>query len=68
LELQIRTNTVVAVDLLRRQISNIVGREITAIEVDFWLWDEVKSWDEEEEGGKPSKGMLPFHRTKSIYY
>ncbi len=57
-EVELRAATIWACELLRREMSRVSGRTITAVEVDQLLWYL----------GQNSSEMRPYHRTKTIYY
>jgi hypothetical protein len=62
LEIQIRGNTIWAVELLRQEIINQhVSDPPNAILIDFYIWDTVNQ-------NKKKFDKVPFHRTRSIYY
>ncbi len=57
-EVELRAATVWVCELLRREMSRLFGRTVTAVEVDLLLWYL----------GQNSSNMLPYHRTRTIYY
>jgi hypothetical protein len=57
-EVEIRAATVWACELLRREIEQLTGHTITAVEVDNRLWHI---------GQNPAQ-MKPYHRVRTIYY
>jgi hypothetical protein len=57
-EVELRAATIWACELLRREMSHISGKAITAVEVDQLLWYI----------GQNSAEMRPYHRTRTIYY
>ncbi|KAH8929129.1 hypothetical protein BT69DRAFT_1211966 [Atractiella rhizophila] len=64
-EVAIRANTIVAVDLLVKEMRRIgSGEGINAVKVDFWLWEEAKR----RENTKGDAAMDEFHRTRSCFY
>jgi hypothetical protein len=56
-EVEIRAHTVWAVELMRRELQKN-GRSYAAYELDWWLW----------ESSQHIAGMLPYHRTRTIFY
>ncbi|RUO96656.1 hypothetical protein BC936DRAFT_141665 [Jimgerdemannia flammicorona] len=72
-EIEIRGNSIWAVELIRQEIQQIIDDEhvaegshrqkmkVNAILLDFYIWDHAK-----EIQGK--NGTVPAHRTRSIYY
>lgn len=62
LEREIRGCSIWCVELLRREIKQNWGRDLNAILIDFWLWDEAQTL-------KKMGGLtVPFHRTRGIFY
>jgi putative queuosine salvage protein len=57
-EVELRAATIWACELLRREMTRLSGRTITAVEVDQLLWFL----------GQSSAEMSPYHRTRTIYY
>ena len=57
-EVEIRAGTVWAVELLRRALAK-QGIQRSASEIDYRLWSESQT---------PTPDMLPYHRTRTIYY
>ena len=57
-EVELRAATIWACELLRRDMSRIAEKIITAVEVDQLLWYL----------GQNSSEMRPYHRTRTIYY
>jgi hypothetical protein len=57
-EVEIRANTVWAVERIRREIERM-GRELKAFEIDWILWNL---------GQDPAFKVKPYHRTVTIYY
>lgn len=57
-EVEIRTNTIWAVELMRRELERM-GRMFKAIEIDWILWNM---------GQDVAFKAKPYHRTKSIFY
>ncbi|KAI8936188.1 hypothetical protein NX059_006620 [Plenodomus lindquistii] len=67
-ELQIRGCSIWAVELLRREIVRLDPEaKVNAILIDFFLYDLAKEREREarERGGE---GVVPHHRTRSIWY
>ena len=56
-EIEIRANTVQAVEKLKKQLE-IEGRKIRSFELDWILWDMAKT----------KKINIPHHRTRTIFY
>ena len=63
LEVEIRGCSIWSVELLRKELWREWGRDVNAILIDFWLWDEAQKMKKEGEGFNVS-----FHRTRGIYY
>jgi len=63
LEVEIRGCSIWSVELLRKEIWREWGRDVNAILIDFWLWDEAQKMKKEGEGFNVS-----FHRTRGIFY
>lgn len=60
-EIEIRGNSIWAVELMIRRIKEIApDQPINAILVDFYIWDTAKEIQEQMD--------IPIHRTRSIYY
>jgi hypothetical protein len=57
-EIEIRSATVWAVELIRRALAQH-GIERNASEIDYRLWSESQT---------PTPDMRPYHRTRTIYY
>jgi hypothetical protein len=57
-EVELRAATIWACELLRREMSDVAGRVITAVEIDQLLWYL----------GQNASDMRPYHRTRTIYY
>eukprot|EP00249_Psilotum_nudum_P003991 c17513_g1_i1 orf=190-1119(+) len=57
-EVEIRACAIIAVEKLRELLRYKFGKEILSVQLDWWLWSS----------GKPSDEILPYHRTKTIYY
>jgi hypothetical protein len=57
-EVELRAATIWACELLRREMSQLSGQSITAVEIDQLLWFL----------GQNSAAMRPYHRTRTIYY
>jgi Potential Queuosine, Q, salvage protein family len=64
LEIEIRGCSIWCVELLRKEIRIEWGRQVNAILVDFWLWDEAQKL--KMEGGQGFN--VSFHRTRGIFY
>ncbi len=58
LEIEIRANTIFAVELMRQEFSRL-GREIRAFEIDWILWNM---------GQDAGVGLKPYHRTLTTFY
>jgi hypothetical protein len=56
-EVEIRANTVWAVELLRQALARN-GANLMAYQLDWWLWNESQSWS----------GMAPYHLSRTVYY
>ena len=56
-EVEIRAGTVWAVELLRQALARN-GADLTAYQLDWWLWNESQSWT----------GMAPYHLSRTVYY
>lgn len=64
-ELEIRGCSVWAVELIRREIvKDNPGIKVNAILIDTFLYDTLK----EKEGKGELEGVIPHHRTRSIWY
>ncbi|CAO3670091.1 unnamed protein product [Umbelopsis vinacea] len=64
-EVEIRGNSIWAVELLRRKIQNMIDEQhsdmkINAILLDFYIWDYAKEIQGQVD--------IPTHRTRSVYY
>ncbi|KAJ2390851.1 hypothetical protein H4S02_001631 [Coemansia sp. RSA 2611] len=59
-ELEIRGNSIWAVELIRRHM-RAAGADVNAILIDFYMWDYAKAHAE-------AMGAEPIHLTRSIYY
>ncbi len=57
-EVELRAATIWACELLRREMSDVAGSIITAVEIDQLLWYL----------GQSASDMRPYHRTRTIYY
>ena len=57
-EVEIRANTVWAVELIRRELAG-QGKTLRAFEIDWILWNM---------GQSDAFRMKPYHRTVTIYY
>jgi hypothetical protein len=62
-EVEIRGCSIWCVELLRREIRREWDRDINAILLDFWLWDEAQKLKNDGTGFNVS-----FHRTRGIFY
>lgn len=62
-EVEIRGCSIWCVELLRREMQREWGRDINAILLDFWLWDEAQKLKTDGSGFNVS-----FHRTRGIFY
>jgi hypothetical protein len=62
LEVEIRGCSIWCVELLRRELRNEWGRDVNAILLDFWLWDEAQKLK------KMGGFKVGFHRTRSVFY
>lgn len=61
LEMEIRGNSIWAVNLIQKYIQTKSENHINAILIDFYIWDYVTKDREAFEN-------IPFHKTRSIYY
>jgi hypothetical protein len=61
IEVEIRGNSVYAVELIVNHIRKSGFKDVNAIIVDFYLWDITKEREKELMD-------VPIHRTRSIYY
>jgi hypothetical protein len=61
-EVEIRGCSIWCVELLRREIRRTWGRDINAVLLDFWLWDEAQKIK------KMDGFTVGFHRTRGVYY
>ncbi|ORX69288.1 hypothetical protein DL89DRAFT_268291 [Linderina pennispora] len=59
-EVEIRGNSIWAVELIRRQITAL-GMHVNAILLDFYIWDYAKEFADEMKG-------IPIHLTRSVFY
>lgn len=81
-ELSLRSASIVAVELVRKQILKLIKRDggdsgkqdesgvVSSVLIDFYLWDlakRVESGAEKIEGVETAS-MVPIHRTRSIWY
>ena len=57
-EVELRAATIWACELLRREMSDVAGRVIMAVEIDQLLWYL----------GQNASDMRPYHRARTIYY
>lgn len=57
-EIEIRANSVIAVELIKEEFENL-GHKMISIEVDWMLW---------QMGEERRLDIIPHHRTLSIYY
>ena len=63
LELEIRGCSIWCVELLRRELQRNWGRDVNAVLLDFWLWDEAQKRKKFGNGFN-----VAFHRTRGIFY
>lgn len=81
-ELSLRSASIVAVELVRKQILELIQRDggdsgkhdktavVSSVLIDFYLWDlakRVESGAEKIEGIE-TVSVVPIHRTRSIWY
>lgn len=76
-EISIRTASIVAVERLREEITNlqrdqnsVKEEEVSSVLIDFYLWDlakDIESGNHKIEGIKTTTMVAP-HRTRSIWY
>lgn len=60
-EVEIRGNSIWAVELVRQQIQKLAPKEhINAILIDFYIWDLAKEIQNDL--------IIPTHNTRSVYY
>ncbi|KAJ1943521.1 hypothetical protein FBU59_002883 [Linderina macrospora] len=59
-EVEIRGNSIWAVELIRRQITAL-GMHVNAILLDFYIWDYAKEFADEMKD-------IPIHLTRSVFY
>ncbi|KAF2761612.1 hypothetical protein EJ05DRAFT_448078 [Pseudovirgaria hyperparasitica] len=65
-EVQIRGCSIWSVELIRREIvAKHPGAKVNAVLLDFFLYDTVKELEGELEG---EEGLMPHHRTRSVWY
>jgi hypothetical protein len=57
-EVEIRANTIWAVELLRRALARH-GGDLRAFELDWWLWGEAQRFGPTDD---------PYHLTRTVYY
>jgi hypothetical protein len=57
-EVEIRANTIWAVELMRRALARH-GSTLRSFELDWWLWNEAQRFGPSDE---------PYHLTRTIYY
>ncbi|CAM6088272.1 unnamed protein product [Calypogeia fissa] len=57
-EVEIRAGTITAVEQLRETLCKRLGKEVTSVQVDWWLWSS----------GIESMEASSFHRTLTVYY
>ncbi|KAJ2785156.1 hypothetical protein GGI15_002016 [Coemansia interrupta] len=60
-EVEIRGNSVWAVECMRRHIRKTSGSDVSAVLIDFYMWDYAKAHAEEMQA-------IPIHHTRSLYY
>jgi Queuosine salvage protein len=63
LEIEIRGTSIWCVELLRRELEREWNREVNAVLLDFWLWDEAQKLKTVGDGFS-----VAFHRTRGIFY
>ena len=63
LEVEIRGCSIWCIELLRREIKREWGREVNAILLDFWLWDEAQKLKKND-----GDVNVSIHRTRGIFY
>ncbi len=66
-ELEIRAATLWAVEFLRASLAER-GREFMSIQVDWILWEASQEKNLAKVGNKPSQGLKPYHKVRTIYY
>jgi Potential Queuosine, Q, salvage protein family len=62
LEVEIRGCSIWCVELLRRELRHEWGRDVNAVLLDFWLWDEAQKVK------KMGGFNVAFHRTRGVFY
>ncbi|KAJ1721453.1 hypothetical protein LPJ53_004038 [Coemansia erecta] len=60
-EVEIRGNSVWAVECMRRHIRKTTGQDVSAVLIDFYMWDYAKAHATEMQ-------EIPIHHTRSVYY
>ncbi|KAJ2642567.1 hypothetical protein GGF44_001597, partial [Coemansia sp. RSA 1694] len=60
-EMEIRGNSIWAVELIRQHIERESGTRVSAILIDFYLWDYSKEYAKE-------MAAIPIHLTRSTNY
>jgi hypothetical protein len=58
-EIEIRANTIIAVEKMKEEFKKKYKRDILSLEVDYLLWNE---------GERLRKDMKPHHRVLTIFY
>lgn len=76
-EMSLRAASILAVERIReciarnRKDAGSQQKEITSVEIDFWLWDmakQIESGEEKIPGLDVAAQIVPIHRTRSIWY
>jgi len=81
-ELSLRAASVVSVEMVREEIERLIeeekdnreardeGEQISSVLIDFYLWDLAKEIEEgkKQVEGVETEGLVPAHRTRSIWY
>ncbi|KAJ2722816.1 hypothetical protein GGI07_003071 [Coemansia sp. Benny D115] len=60
-EIEIRGNSIWAVECIRNHIRETAGTSVNAILIDFYMWDYAKEHSEEMQD-------IPIHLTRSVFY
>lgn len=63
LEVEIRGCSILCVEFLQIELQQTWGRDVNAVILDFWLWDEAQKLKEVGNGFN-----VAFHRTRGIFY
>ena len=63
LEIEIRGCSIWCVELLRKELQRNWSRDVNAVLLDFWLWDEAQKLKKLGNGFN-----VAFHRTRGIFY